>query len=101
MEVYWSEIEYRYRKTAPDHQMLKGGFVYAFVKAADARDALSKFTSAIECEGLSVEKVAYVSPYGETAWPTQQDEQKFTQLVRDADAGTKVVFDEFYAFRET
>jgi hypothetical protein len=61
METYWSEIEYRFEYRYPQSDSsnppLKGGFVYAFVEAADARDALRKFKAAMAAEQLLVDRV--------------------------------------------
>ena len=43
MKVFWTSIEYKYLKGSINFGVFKGGFVYAFVKAFDVRDALEKF----------------------------------------------------------
>lgn len=98
MEIYWSEIEYRYPQPESRNAPLKGGFVYAFVEASDARDALRKFMAAVAAEDLSLDRVVYVSPYGDTSWPKKEDERKFAKLVSAAKSTNDVIFDEFYAF---
>jgi hypothetical protein len=100
METYWTEIEYRYSEPKWSEAELKGGFVYAFVRADDVRDALSKFEAAMAEENLIPSRIRYVSPYGETSWQKEEDQRKFDRLVKDAEAGEEVVFDDFYAFRE-
>jgi len=32
-KVYWSGIEYIYKRSSPDYEKLNGGFVYVFIKA--------------------------------------------------------------------
>ena len=99
METYWSEIEYRYAQSGSGDPPLKGGFVYAFVEASDVRDALGKFTAAMAAEQLWIDRVVYVSPYGDTSWQKDEDQHKFAQLVNAARSTNEVVFDEFYAFQ--
>lgn len=98
MKTYWSEVEYRYAQSESGNRKLRGGFVYAFVAAFDARDALTKIEAAMSAEDLEPEKVVYISPYGETSWEKEEDQRKFSQLVRQAEMTGRVIFDEFYAF---
>jgi len=44
-KVFWIGVEYNYSKDSPDFNKLKGGYVYAFVKAVDVRDVLSNLFS--------------------------------------------------------
>src|SRR3954447_23290781 len=98
MEVYWTEIEYRYSKHNPDRSNAKGGFVYAFVIAADAREAIAKFANAMADEALIVERIKYVSPYGDTSWEKEEDQIRFSNLVKRALPQDRVIFDEFFAY---
>ena len=35
-KIYWTSIEYRYDVKSLESKKLKGGFVYAFIKAKDS-----------------------------------------------------------------
>ena len=70
------------------------------VEANDARDALDKFVVAMEGEQLLIERLVYVSPYGDTSWQKEEDERKFANLVERARTSEKVIFDDFYAFQK-
>jgi hypothetical protein len=98
--TYWTEIEYHYKATHPHRRDLKGGFVYAFVEANDAREALDKFAAAIGAAQLAIHRIVYVSPYEDTSWQKQEGVRTFTGLVKAARATKEVVFDAFYAFQK-
>lgn len=96
-KIYWTNIEFKYRLPKDG---LKGGFVYAFTKADDARDALDLFLKEFDKRDFQIESIEFVSVYDfETEWETKKQKDHFTHLYQNATNTGNVVFDEFYSYQ--
>ena len=95
-KIYWTGIEYNYDEKSND---LKGGFVYAFVKSFDVREALEKVLKALKEEKLVPLDIEFVSPYDEEMeWETEEQTKQFLEMYEDAKNTEDVIFDDFYAY---
>ncbi len=101
-KVYWSGVEFTYLPEAPDFGKLAGGFVYGFVKAFDAKQALKKFTYELRKQfGVEVREVEFVSLYDEkTKWETEKETREYLRLYRQAETSGNVVFDAFHSYEK-
>ena len=100
-KVYWCSIEYSYKENPSELVDLKGGFVYSFVSAFDAKEALDKVALAMEDKKLSPVEIEFISPYDpETEWETEEEAERFLGLFNEAEETTEVLFDDFYAYEE-
>ncbi|RYE43219.1 MAG: hypothetical protein EOP48_23035 [Sphingobacteriales bacterium] len=99
LKIYWTGIEYNYSNTSPQFGKLAGGFVYGFVKALDATEALNKFKDELTHQHIDVKEVEFISPYDiEMEWETEEQANRYIQLYREAESLNQVVLDDFYAF---
>jgi hypothetical protein len=93
MKVYWSSVEYSYS----GKKNLKGGFVYAFVRAFDVREVLAKLLAAKK--KMTPVEIEYIMPYDvDTEWETPEETSKFLELNNAALKSNEVIFDDFYAY---
>jgi hypothetical protein len=98
-DIYWSSIEYSYASKSSQSGKLKGGFVYAFVKALNTEEAISKVTKGLKHQNIEVKEVEFVSPYDiKTEWETEEQRNNFMELYKEAKSSNDVLFDTFYAF---
>jgi len=98
-KIYWTSIEYRYDENSTESKKLKGGFVYAFIKANDVRDALENFLGELRVLNLSPVEIEFVKPYDKALeWETPADTKLYLSLYREAKKSTNAIFDVFYAF---
>ncbi|THB79966.1 MAG: hypothetical protein D3926_09590 [Desulfobacteraceae bacterium] len=100
MDVYFSTIEYTYSRKAASYGKYKGGSVYAFVRARDARDALEKFEKRIKALNLEIDRVDFIAMYEGTPWETKEDQEKFDNLAKEASQADDVICDDFYSYKE-
>lgn len=99
LKIYWTSIEYNYSKKSPQFGKLVGGFVYGFVKALDAREALNKFTDELRHQDIDIKEVDFISPYDiKMEWETEEQANKYIQLYEEAEFLNQVLFDDFYAY---
>ena len=92
MNVYWSDIEFRYRRGSRERTVLAGGMFFAFVRADDARDALRRFVQAVSSKGLDIHEVKMVAPYDESVWEERKDAEYYSKLAQTAESSGDVVF---------
>ena len=98
-KIYWTGVEYRYGEGSSNYGKLQGGFVYGFVQARDARDALNRFDEKLIEEALIPVIIEFISIYDiEMEWETEEQTENFCQLCNEARESTEVIFDDFYAF---
>jgi len=98
-KIYWTSIEYRYDELSTESKRLKGGFVYAFIKANDVRDALENFLRELTVLNLIPVEIEFVKPYDKAQeWEKPEDTKRHLSLFRQAKKSTTAVFGEFYAF---
>ncbi len=101
-KVFWSSIEYKYDKNSKESKKLKGGFVYVFVKAYDAREAIERMIAELNKLDISPLEIEFVKPYEESLeWETPEDTSHFRSLYKDAKESADIVFDIFYAYEKT
>jgi hypothetical protein len=99
LKIYWTGIEYSYAESSSKFGELQGGFVYGFVQAIDARDALAKFDDRLKSENLIPKQVEFISLYDlEMEWETEEQTNSYCRLVGEAQETWDVIFDDFYAF---
>jgi len=99
LTIYWASLEYTYSKKSIHFGKLAGGFVYGFVKAYDAVEALDNFTNELKQQDIDVKKIEFISPYDiEMEWETKEQTKKFIELYEKANTGNEVLFDDFYAY---
>lgn len=95
MKVYWSSVEYSYS----GKKNLKGGFVFAFVKAFDVREALAKLLAALDENKMTPVEIEYIMPYDiDTEWESPEETSKFLDINNVALKSDEVIFDDFYAY---
>lgn len=99
--IYWSSVEYIFNEDSPKFGKLKGGAVYAFVKAKDARDSLEKIIKALTDEFLIPVDVEYISIYDtDIEWENDEETSQFMQLYQEAENSNEVIFDVFYEYEK-
>lgn len=97
--LYWGSIEYKYGKGHTDYKMLKGGFVYVFFYAKDVRHFIEVVKDEFKIQKLNIVRVEFVNEYDlKTKWNDKDDENRYKQIIKDAKATLKPVFDHFYAY---
>ncbi len=98
-KIYWTSIEYSYDENSTESKKLKGGFVYAFIKANDVRDALESFLGELRELNLIPVEIEFVKPYDKALeWETPEDTKRYLSLFREAKKSANAIFGEFYAF---
>ena len=100
MKIYWTSIEYKYLKGSINFEKFEGGFVYAFVRASDVRDALKKFTSELKSLNLDITNIEFISPYENIPWDTGEEQSKYDSLAKETLRTENVICDEFYAYED-
>lgn len=99
-KIYWTSIEYTYNKKSTEYKNLKGGFVYAFIKANDVRDALENFLGELRALNLNPVEIEFIKPYNKALeWETPADTKHFLSLFKAANKSTNAIFSEFIAFK--
>lgn len=97
--IYWSSVEYTHAKGTPEYESLKGGYVYAFMKAQDAREALAKLQAALQQYQVHPKDIEFISPYDQaTPWGSEELAQHYRELSDKAGTNGAVAFDTFYAY---
>jgi len=108
LDVYWSSVEFHFAAN-PDHENThKGGFVYCFVRAFDARTAIQKIEEAMEeieldgiTQNLMILKVDFIQVYDEdTDWETKEQNEIIDEIVHLAKNSHEVIFDVFHLYEE-
>lgn len=101
VKIYWTGVEYKYGEGSPNYGKLQGGFVYGFVQASDAREALNRFDEKLIEENLIPILIEFISIYDiEMEWETEEQTENFCQLYTEAQESSEVIFDDFYAFED-
>jgi hypothetical protein len=100
VKIYWTSIEYKYLKGSINFGKFEGGFVYAFVRATDVRDALTKFSSEIESLNLGITNIEFISPYDDIPWETEEEQDKYDSLANEALTTKNVICDKFFAYKD-
>lgn len=96
--VYYSSVEIAFAEGSEYHGDLEGGFVYAFVRARDARDAMPAILEEIAACGLEVVEMEFVAPYEDVPWETEEEQARYDLLARRAQEAEGVVLDDIEAF---
>lgn len=100
-KIFWTGIEYVYIEGSVEFGQLKGGFVYAFIKAFDVRDALDKLCIELRNRKLKSIEIEFVSPYDEDLeWETDKLTNHYIDMYREASNGTEIIFDDFHAYEQ-
>ncbi|MCP5539693.1 MAG: hypothetical protein H7A52_06050 [Akkermansiaceae bacterium] len=96
--VFWANVEFTYEQGSKHYGEFEGGFVYCFVQATDARDALEQFQIEFASRKLGMRFVEFVNLYAEMTWPTEEDQDHFDSIAAIAAASEEVVFDSFEVY---
>ena len=97
MNVFWTSVEYKYQSD----DLLKGGFVYAFVKANDAVSAYERIRDVMISKHLTPITWDFFCPYDvETEWASEEESIHYKELYKKALHYNQCVFDEFYAYEK-
>ena len=96
--VYWANIEFTYEAGSKHHGEFEGGFVYCFVQARDARDALEQFQLEFASQKLGIRFVEFVGLYSEVPWHTEEDQLHYDSIAALAASSEEVVFDSFEVY---
>ena len=95
LSVYWASIEYEYNIA----KLCKGGFVYAFIRAQDAQEAMAKITTELKEQKLTSVEMEFIRPYDEgMEWDEKNDTLKYLKLFKESLSTDDVIFDTFYAY---
>ena len=97
-EVYYTNVEVTFAEGTEHHGKLAGGFVYAFVRAHDVREALPPILEELEACGLEVLEVEFLAPYRDVPWESDEDQQLYDGLAAEAAASADVILDDIEAF---
>lgn len=99
--IYWGGIEYLYKSTHPQFNILKGGFVYVFNCTEDSDIFLKNIYSTFLKENLEIIKIEFISLYDKKMkWEKSTDTKKYNKLIKLAESSNAIVFDEFYAYEK-
>ena len=98
MKLYWTSIEYAFDAEHEQAGAYEGGYVYALVMADDARDALEKFSEALAKEKMTPTEIEFIAPYKSVSWETDEENEKFDAMKKEARASEAVVFDDFFVY---
>jgi len=99
MKIYWTSIEFKFLKESPNFENYKGGLVYAFVKASDAKNALMKFEDSLKENKLRSSDIEFVKPYDEELeWEDDEQTAHFINLYQEAVKNNDVVLDDWYFY---
>jgi len=96
-KIYWTSIEY----LVENNSNTRGGMVYAFAQAIDARDAIEKFIEKLheEKKNSSILEVEFVSPYDfDIEWESEKEKSLYDSLYHRAINNEEVIFDVFYDY---
>ena len=97
MNVFWTSVEYKYQSD----DLLRGGFVYAFVKANDAVSAYERIRDVMISKHLTPISWDFICPYDvETEWASEEESIHYKELYKKALHYNQCVFDEFYAYEK-
>ena len=95
MTVYWTSIEYEYKFK----DNLKGGFVYAFIKAKDAISAYEIIKKDLISRNLTPISWDFICPFDiNTEWESEEETFHYKGLYEKALNHKQCVYDNFYAY---
>ncbi len=97
---YWASVEFEYANDHPRSGELEGGFVYVFLPAEDARDALEKLDHAFRAHKLVPGRVEFIMPYLDIEWQSDEEKARYDALAEEAGASGDILFDDLYASAE-
>jgi len=98
LKIYWTSVEFELKKTHSDFRKIKGGFVYAFVKALDKSDALMKFKTELDNNQLIPSEFEFVKIYKDVEWENEGQEKHFDMILTDTMNSMDVMLDDFYMY---
>lgn len=96
-KIYWTSIEYLIK----NNPNTKGGMIYAFVQAIDARAAIRQFEEKLleVKKDSSILEVEFVSPYTlDIQWSCEKEKIHFDALYHSAFKSKDVIWDSFYDY---
>ncbi|HRX55997.1 MAG: hypothetical protein R3F31_23490 [Verrucomicrobiales bacterium] len=96
--VYWANIEFTYEPGSKHHGEFEGGYVYVFVQAMDARDAMDQFQLEFASLKLGIRFVEFVSLYAEVPWHSEEDQEHYDAIATLASSTEEVIFDSFEVY---
>ncbi len=96
--VFWANIEFAYQEGSKHYGEFEGGFVYAFVRATDVRDALDQFQLEFASRKLGIRFIEFASLYYDVPWQTEEDQEHYDAIAQLAFASEEVIFDSFEVY---
>ena len=102
-KIYWSSIEFHYKQKPKTKEttILKGGFVYAFVKAFDVQDALDMIKRSLKKNKLQPIEIEFIKPYEKNIeWESKELTKNYLNLYKEAKRSSEVIFDNLYAYEK-
>lgn len=96
--IYWTSVEFTLKSTHKDFGEVKGGFVYAFVKSIDEKEAHNKFAAELDSHQLIPTEFEYIEPYEDIEWGNYNDEKYYKSLVEETNSSMNVILDDFYMY---
>ncbi|NNE93638.1 MAG: hypothetical protein HKN23_18470 [Verrucomicrobiales bacterium] len=93
--VYWANVEFSYEPGSRHHGEYEGGFVYCFVQASDARDALEQFQIEFAGRKLGIRFIEFISLYADVPWQSEKDQLHYDKIAARASTSEEVIFDSF------
>ena len=98
-KVFWTGIEYSYMIGSEKYGNLKGGFVYAFIKAYDVREALTKITDQLNKISMEPIEIEFLKPYEKNLeWETIEQTKHYLDLYKQSNKTNDIIFDIFHAY---
>ena len=100
-KIFYASIEYLEINSEPKDGII-GGFVYAFVRSKNERDALKMFSAALEKQNKSTKVLEFISLYSESLlWENEKQTEHYKNLYKIAENNDQVIFDDFYAYQKS
>lgn len=93
--VFWAHIEFSYDEGSRHFGEFAGGFVYCFIQATDARDALDQLQIEFAGKKMGIIFLEFVSLYADINWPNEEDQDHFDAMAQMAASSEEVIFDSF------
>jgi hypothetical protein len=98
-KIYWSSIEYKYTKPLSKSNKLIGGFVYVFINATNAKEALKKILDDLKLQGIIPIEIEFTKLYEDIKWKSSKENKHYRSLIEEAKNTENPVYDVFYAYK--
>jgi len=100
-KVYWTSVEFQTDVKDENGVEYTGGFVYAFVFAKDAREALTRIEEDLNKQNRPPTVFEFVSPYDVgIKWEDEDNTKLYLDLYQQAEKAGGIIYDEFYLYEK-